>query len=96
MTVYAMLYGFFTALVCFPTLIAKQIYACNLGGNDPEYQSIEEAMRFYQVCNELWNSIATKLHNNKTINFPSTMKDKDYLIDWLNDFLYVMAYLPDD
>ena len=60
---------------------AKQIYAYNLGGNDPDYQSIEEAMRFYQVCNELWNSIASKLHNNKTINFPNTIESKDNLID---------------
>ena len=65
-------------------------------GNDPDYQSIEEAMRFHQVCSELWNSIASKLHNNKTLTFPSAMEDKNDLIDWLNGFLYVTSCLPDD
>lgn len=93
-----MLHGFFTALVCSPTLIMPSKYMPVIWGegNIPKYQSMEEVMRFHQTCSDLWNSIASKLHNNKTITFPSTMESKDYLVDWLEGFLYAADCLPDD
>lgn len=93
-----MLHGFFTALVCSPTLIMPSIYMPVIWGegNDPDYQSIDEAMRFHNTCNELWNLIAGNLHNNSSVSFPIPVASKNSLLDWLEGFLHATACLPDD
>lgn len=93
-----MLHGFFTALVCSPTLIMQSKYTPVIWGqnNQPNYQNIEEAMRFHNTCNELWNLIAGSLHNNSSVSFPIPVASKEYLLDWLEGFLHANACLPDD
>jgi len=93
-----MLHGFFTALVCSPTLIMPSKYMPVIWGqnNQPNYENIDEAMRFHTVCSELWNLIAGGLHNNSPSNFPIPVASKDALLDWLEGFLHATACLPDD
>ena len=94
----SMLHGFFTGLICSPTLIMPSKYMPVIWGKDnpPNYQSIEEAMRFHNTCNELWNLIAGSLHNNSPVDFPIPVTNRESLLDWLEGFLHVTACLPND
>ena len=93
-----MLHGFFTALICSPTLIMPSKYLPVIWGqnNQPNYQNIEEAMRFHNICNELWNVIADSFHNKRPSNFSIPVTDKASLLEWLEGFLHATACLPDD
>jgi uncharacterized protein len=93
-----MLHGFFTGLVCSPTLIMPSTYMPVIWGqnNQPNYESIEEATRLHVTCGELWNLISGDLHNNNSLNFPFALADKNSLLDWLEGFLHATTCLQDD
>jgi len=93
-----MLHGFFTGLVCSPTLIMPSAYMSVIWGenNQPNYENIEEATRFHITCGELWNLISGDLHNSNSLNLPNALADKNSLLDWLEGFLHATACLQDD
>lgn len=93
-----MLHGFFTGLICTPTLIMPSRYLPIVWGqnNEPTFQSTEEVMRFHSTCNKLWNLLADNLHNKVPGSFPIPVDNTYTLLDWLTGFQYATACSPDD
>lgn len=93
-----MLHGFFTGLICAPTLIMPSKYLPIVWGknNEPTFQSMEEVMRFHTTCSKLWNLIADNLHNKVAGSFPIPVDNTHTLLDWLTGFQYATWCAPDD
>ena len=93
-----MLHGFFTGLICTPTLIMPSKYLPIVWGqdNEPKFQSMEEVIRFHSTCNKLWNLIADNLHTKVPGSFPIPVDNTHTLLDWLTGFQYATGCAPDD
>lgn len=93
-----MRHGFFTGLICAPTLIMPSRYLPIVWGqnNEPTFGNMEEVMHFHSTCNKLWNLIADNLHNKVSGSFPIPVGNTHTLLDWLTGFQYATGCAPDD
>jgi uncharacterized protein len=89
-------HGFLTAIVSAPSLIMPSKWHPLLFGGDPNFESMEKAMKIITLVDRLHNSINDALRNNDQFDIsffkegkiiPSQQASSDLIAEWCNGYL---------